>query len=132
MKYIDKLAWIELQNRKVLSTRSKGKDVYYIPGGKREPGESDHEALVREIEEELSVTLDAASLEYVGTFQAQAHGHATGIEVKMTCYKGAFAGTIAASSEIEEVVWLTHADRFRSSQTDVLIFDWLKEQGLID
>ncbi|WP_242926835.1 NUDIX hydrolase [Pontibacter vulgaris] len=132
MKLIDKLAWIEIQSRKVLSTRSQGKDVYYIPGGKRETGETDHQALIREIQEELTITLRADSLKYLGTFQAQAHGHATGIEVKMTCYTGLFEGTITASSEIEEVVWLTYADRFKSSQTDVLIFDWLKEQDLID
>lgn len=57
MKIIDKLAYLHLQNGKILSTRSKGKDTYYIPGGKREAGESDHAALIREIKEELSVDL---------------------------------------------------------------------------
>lgn len=36
---IDKIAWIHLENGAILSSRSRGKDVYYIPGGKREPGE---------------------------------------------------------------------------------------------
>jgi 8-oxo-dGTP pyrophosphatase MutT (NUDIX family) len=39
--------------REILSTKSKGK--YYIPGGKRENGESDEQTLIREIAEELSV-----------------------------------------------------------------------------
>ena len=39
--YIDKLAFIDLKDRKVLETKSKGKDVWYIPGGKREGSESD-------------------------------------------------------------------------------------------
>jgi hypothetical protein len=43
MKYIDKLAWIHIVDRQILSTRSKGKDTYYIPGGKREGDESDHD-----------------------------------------------------------------------------------------
>lgn len=30
---IDKLAWIYLKDRRVLSTRSVDKDVYYLPGG---------------------------------------------------------------------------------------------------
>jgi len=38
---IDKLAFIEIQSNHILSTRSFGKDKYYIPGGKREPGETD-------------------------------------------------------------------------------------------
>ena len=57
MDLIDKIAWIYLKDRKILSTRSKGKDVWYLPGGKREPGESDRETLIREIIEELSVSL---------------------------------------------------------------------------
>ncbi|NDL61148.1 NUDIX domain-containing protein [Phytoactinopolyspora sp. XMNu-373] len=63
---IDKIAWILLEAGTILSTRSKGKDVYYLPGGKREPGESDLEALVREIKEELSVDIAAASAVHFG------------------------------------------------------------------
>jgi 8-oxo-dGTP diphosphatase len=131
MKVIDKLAWIELQEQRVLSTRSRGKDTYYLPGGKREAGEGDTEALVREIREELTVDLDVASIKFLGTFQAQAHGHADGVLVKMLCYTARYAGTLAASSEIEEVVWLTYADRDKVSPVDKLIFDWLKEKGML-
>jgi 8-oxo-dGTP diphosphatase len=46
---IDKLAWLRIKDKQVLGARSKGKDAYYIPGGKREPGESDEEALIREV-----------------------------------------------------------------------------------
>jgi len=44
---IDKLAYIHIVDRKILSTRSKGKTKYYIPGGKREAGETDWQALFR-------------------------------------------------------------------------------------
>jgi len=54
---IDKLAWLTFKDQQLLCARSHGKDIYYIPGGKREPGESDEAALIREIEEELAVTL---------------------------------------------------------------------------
>ena len=49
MTLIDKVAWIRLADGKILSTRSRGKDVYYLPRGKREPGETDVQTLVREI-----------------------------------------------------------------------------------
>ncbi len=131
MKLINKIAWIELQDGKILSTRSKGKDAYYIPGGKREAGESDQDTLLREIKEELSVAIQQDSIAYVGTFQAQAHGHATGTEVKMLCYTAQYTGNLAASAEIEEVVWLRYRDRDQVSPVDKLIFDWLFQQGLL-
>ncbi len=33
---IDKIALIKIKNGQVLSTKSKGKNKYYFPGGKRE------------------------------------------------------------------------------------------------
>lgn len=47
MKLIDKIALLYLVDGKLLSTRSKGKDKYYIPGGKREGDETDQETLIR-------------------------------------------------------------------------------------
>jgi 8-oxo-dGTP pyrophosphatase MutT (NUDIX family) len=89
---IDKIAWILLEDGKILSTRSRGKDVYYLPGGKREPGESDLDTLVREIDEELAVAIVATSAAHFGTFQAQAHMHADGVTVQMTCYTAQYHG----------------------------------------
>lgn len=131
MTLIDKIAWIHLRDRRVLSTRSAGKDVYYLPGGKREPGESDVETLVREIREELSVEIDAPTAAHFGTFEAQAHGHSEGITVRMTCYTAEFTGELAPASEIAELTWLTMSDRNSISPVDKLIFDHLHTSGLL-
>ena len=85
MTIIDKIAWIRLEGGAILSSRSRGKDVYYLPGGKREPGESDIDTLVREIHEELSVLISPDTIKHAGTFHAQAHGHPEGTMVRMTC-----------------------------------------------
>jgi 8-oxo-dGTP diphosphatase len=122
---IDKIAWIYLENGAILSSRSRGKDVYYIPGGKREPGEGDMDTLVREIREELSVTIAAGSVQHLGTFQAQAHGHRVGTLVRMTCYTAEYQGVLQPNSEVEEITWLTHSDRDRVSPVDQIIFDHL-------
>lgn len=126
---IDKVAWLELAEGRILSTRSRGKDVYYLPGGKREPGESDVDTLVREVEEELAVAIDPVTAVHEGTFRAQAHGHTAGVEVVMTCYSATYEGIPAASSEIEEIRWLTYEDRALVSPVDQLIFDHLHETG---
>ncbi|MBK1895992.1 NUDIX hydrolase [Chryseobacterium paridis] len=131
MKTIDKLAWIEIKDKSILSTKSYGKEKYYIPGGKREAGETDEQALIREIYEELSVTIDHNSLNYIGTFEAQAHGHPEGVKVRMTCYSGNYLGELKASSEIEEIRWLTYSDKDKISDVDKLIFDHLKQNNNI-
>nr|WP_042194902.1 NUDIX domain-containing protein [Kibdelosporangium sp. MJ126-NF4] len=129
---IDKIAWIHLDNGRILGTRSRGKDVYYLPGGKREPGETDIDTLTREIDEELAVTIDRATAAHLGTFQAQAHGKAEGVIVRMTCYTAEHKGTPTASNEIAEVIWLGYGDRDRVAAVDQIIFDHLHEGGLLD
>ncbi|WP_233224021.1 hypothetical protein [Amycolatopsis sp. CA-128772] len=47
----------------------------------------------------------------------------------MTCYTAGYRGTLAASSEIDEIVWLGYADRGRVSPVDQLIFDQLRAAG---
>ncbi|GAA4016364.1 NUDIX domain-containing protein [Hymenobacter fastidiosus] len=131
MTSIDKIAWLYLADGQLLSTRSYGKDRYYIPGGKREAGETDEQTLRREIREELTVDLDPASLRYVGTFEAQAHGHPTGLLVRMTCYYAHYQGILQPAAEIEEMVWLTYRHRPEVSPVDQLIFDWLRNQQLL-
>ncbi|HEY5745025.1 MAG TPA: NUDIX domain-containing protein [Chryseolinea sp.] len=131
MKVIDKLAWIELKDKQILSTRSFGKDKYYIPGGKREAGESDVDALCREIREELSVQLDVATIDFVGVFEAQAHGQPEGTTVRMTCYRASYSGTLATAAEIEEMRWLRFGDKDKVAPVDILIFDFLKERDLM-
>jgi 8-oxo-dGTP diphosphatase len=126
---IDKIALLHVVDGRILSTRSRGKDVYYLPGGKREPGETDAETLVREIREELAVAIAPESIAAAGTFEAQAHGHATGTVVRMTCFTAEYTGTPEASSEIEEIAWLGYADREKVSAVDKIIFDHLHQTG---
>lgn len=131
MKEIDKIAFIYLKNSKILSTLSKGKDTYYIPGGKRENNETDEQTLIRECKEELTIDIKKETIKYYGTFEAQAHGKAEGILVKMTCYLADFEGEIKANSEIEKIEWLDYHDLDKISPVDKLIFKDLKDKKLL-
>ena len=132
MHLIDKLAWIEIQDNRILLTRSYGKDKYYIPGGKRELGETDEQALTREISEELSVAIDESSLKFVGIFEAQAHGQPEGVFVKMTCYSGGYTGELKASAEIKAIRWFAYSDKDQVVGVDKLIFDHLHQNALLE
>lgn len=129
MREVDKIAFIKIKNGQILSTKSKGKSKYYIPGGKRELGETDEQTLVREILEELSVKIKTNTIEYVGTFKAQSDGAKEGVLVKMTCYKAEYECVLKASSEIEEIKWLNYKDLEIVSEVDKIIFGFLKGIG---
>jgi 8-oxo-dGTP pyrophosphatase MutT (NUDIX family) len=128
---IDKLAWVRLENGAVLTARSRNRDRYYLPGGKREAGETDHQALAREIREELRVELLPATLQPVGEFVAPAHGQPAGTSVRMRCFAGDYTGQLTPAAEIEEIAWLTYADRGKVSEVTALIFDFLHAEGLL-
>ena len=132
MKEIDKIALLYLKDGKILSTLSKGKDTYYIPGGKRETGETDEETLIRECKEELSIDIKKDTIKYYGSFSAQAHGKAEGILVKMTCYMADFDGKLKASSEIQEIRWLNYSDLDKISPVDKLIFEDLHNKNYLN
>jgi 8-oxo-dGTP diphosphatase len=129
--FIDKIALIRIVDGQILGTRSKGKELYYLPGGKRDPGETDTETLIREIEEELSVQIKPETVVHFGNFEAQADGKAEGIVVKMACYTADYDGELRPASEIDELEWLSYKDRDRASRVVQIIFDHLHEKNLL-
>ena len=120
--YVDKLAYIFIQDGKILVSLSKGKDTWYIPGGKREAGESDQEALIREVEEELTVNLIFDTIKKYGVFEAQAHGKPEGTIVRMTCYTADFEGQLQPSAEIDKLDFFNYSRKLETSPVDHLIF----------
>jgi 8-oxo-dGTP diphosphatase len=126
MVSIDTVAWVRLESGRILCARPRGKDIFYIPGGKREGAESDLQTLLREIAEELTVALLPETVTHVGTYEAD---QPDGAVVRMSCYAGDYAGTLAASSEIDELAWFSYADRPRVPAVDQLLFDDLKASG---
>ena len=130
--YIDKLAFIEIRDRKVLETLSFGKDKWYIPGGKRIEGETDEQALIREVLEELAVDVIPETIKYYGTFEAVAHGKPEGTFVRMTCYRASYKGVLTPSMEVEKMDRFDYSKKEMTSPVDHLIFDDLKNKDLID
>ncbi|RUT35672.1 NUDIX domain-containing protein [Paenibacillus zeisoli] len=132
MRVIDKIAWIHLRNGQILCARSKGQDTYFLPGGKRDPGESDADTLAREIAEELSVRIEKETIHFFGVFEARAHGKSEDIMVRMTCYTANYSGMHTPASEIEEIAWLNYKDLHKVSQASQLIFEQLFAMKWLD
>ena len=123
----EKLAWVLIRQGRVLVTRNQGRDLFYFPGGMREPGESDAQALVREIDEELQVAIDEATMAHVVTVRAR--GDASTADMRMICYPAEHLGELVPDHEIAELAWLAYADRDQVSPPDQLVLDALHAAG---
>lgn len=129
--FIDVVAWICVVDGRILTARSTGKDLFYIPGGKREAGESDVETLIREVKEELTVDIVAESAEHFKTYHTQAHAQPDGVMVRMACYTADHRGTAEPVAEIAEIEWMSYSDRDRTAQADRDLFDDLVAAGML-
>jgi 8-oxo-dGTP diphosphatase len=103
------VGWIHIEDGRLLNVRSAGRDAFYMPGGKIEPGESLAEALVREVREELRLSLEPATLTEIMIVYAPAHGAADTL-LRMHCFTGSAGGRPTPSREIEELSWFGLAD----------------------
>jgi 8-oxo-dGTP pyrophosphatase MutT (NUDIX family) len=85
----------------LLVAKSAAPHVFFLPGGKPEPGESHTETLQRELGEELGVAcVDLDHLLEVRRPAALEH-----VPMHMTVYRGQLLGRPARASEIASVRW---------------------------
>ena len=108
-KRIIKAGLCLMRDGQVLLARSGGETHFQSPGGKIEPGESDSDALIREGQEEMAVTLVPDSAAHMATFEAKAAGRGNML-VEVWLYSGTVDSTPKASSEIVELVWQSPAE----------------------
>ena len=132
VKVIDKLGLITLSQRKIAMVRSHNKSLFYIPGGKREQGETDEQALIREIDEELTLSLEPSSIQFYGEFVGLADGKQDGSQVRIRCFFADYKGTPTPAAEIAELAWFNCHDLSHCSSTAITILSKLKQDNLID
>ncbi|WP_178124443.1 NUDIX hydrolase [Nocardia cyriacigeorgica] len=126
-------ALAHISDRRLIQTRSVGKEVFYMAGGKIDPGETPVEALRREVREELGVGVTDVS--ELGVFHAEAYGHTPGTRLQMTCFTADLTGDPTPTSEIAELRYFTvseYAAMRHVAPGSMLVFEHLHELGLID
>lgn len=134
-RFFASVAYIVIMDRKLLLVRSKGKKAFYMPGGKLEAGETDAQALAREVAEEISLTLDQATLSLFGVFTAAAYGEGEGVTVELRVYSGEHSGDVRIGSEIEASAYFTRDEYFRMPETAPavrLLFNALRKRGVVE
>jgi len=121
---VEKVAWILVRDDKILAARNDGRTLFYLPGGQREPGETDAQTLTREIWEELTVRLDPRTLTLVGSCVTQRDGRSD--TFRMIAYTADYAGDLQPASEIAEIAWFGYADYDRVTPAAQHFFDQLR------
>lgn len=122
-----------VRDRRLLQTRSAGASVFYMAGGKLDPGENAEQALHREIREELGVGLREVA--EIGVFESVAYGHPAGTRLHMTCFHADPTGEPRPSGEIAELGWFTVAEYAAQPEFapgSMLVFEHLHSLGVID
>lgn len=98
--------WVHRQGDQVLAVRPHGSEVFFLPGGMPEPGESYAEAAAREVREETGMTVDPADLREIRRIEDDAYGR-PGFRVRLVCFEGPGTGAaVPGEDEIAEIVWL--------------------------
>jgi 8-oxo-dGTP pyrophosphatase MutT (NUDIX family) len=128
---IRKLAWISVTGRRLLCVRSRGREAFYVPGGKPEPGEDDVTALTREIAEELGIALVAETIRPHGIFEAPADGK-PGSSVRIETFLATGLGVPVPQAEIEEIRLVGASDPLPVSAATRLILARLEADNVID
>ncbi len=96
---------------RVLNVRKRGTDSLMLPGGKHEAGEDPRDTAVREIAEELGLTLTRDELQPLGVFRAAA-ANEPGHIVEATVFAHALvpgAADATPRAEIEHLEWVDPA-----------------------
>lgn len=133
-KLIRKAALLLFKDDKVLLARSKkNAEVFYMLGGKFEPGESDEECLRREVMEEIGCEIVPGSLEFLHEFEAVPHGKGKeDILLVERVYKGKIIGEPVAQSEVAEIRYFdTSIDKKHLTPMSEQILGWLKQRDYI-
>lgn len=123
-------ALFDRDGRILLARRPEGKQLaglWEFPGGKIDPGETPEEALVRELAEELSITVKEAQLEPL-TFASFTYPD---FHLLMPLYGcKSWSGTIHPG-EGQAIAWVEAARlrNYPAPPADLPLFDWLRDQA---
>lgn len=96
---------------RVLVVRKHGTTRFMQPGGKPEAGETPAQTLIRELDEELSLQVDEADLEPLGTFVSAAANEPGHRVIADAFALRAEPGDVVVQAELAELRWLEPGDR---------------------
>jgi 8-oxo-dGTP diphosphatase len=101
---VTKVGLALVRDGRVLLVRRHNDPWLILPGGKHQAGETDVQALERELREELSCQLVVSTARYLGEFVDELVDDAAR-SVRIRLYAGSVVGTPEPAAEIGEAIW---------------------------
>lgn len=121
-----------VRERRVLMVTARDREVYYMPGGKIDDGETAAEAAAREALEEVALDLPPDELEELFEVVVQAHGEPDGRLVRMRVFRAETDAAPEASAEVGALHWVSTADLHRCPPAGAEVLRRLAASGVID
>tara|TARA_R110000787_G_scaffold215191_5_gene324325 strand:- start:2111 stop:2497 length:387 start_codon:yes stop_codon:yes gene_type:complete len=117
---------LETKDKAIMLVRVRDNDLWYLPGGTIEDGETPPDTLIREIAEELNVRIDEASVGFERVVVGPALGRAG--DVELNCFRARWAGDMRATAEVSEVAYLGFDQRDRMAPAVRILVEQLQSE----
>ncbi|GAN69348.1 NUDIX hydrolase [Acetobacter orleanensis] len=89
----------------ILLVRKHGSRVFMQAGGKIDAGETAVQAVTRELNEELGITVTLKEDDFLGSFTAPA-ANEPGYLIQAEVFQMVLSAPVAAQAEIAEIIWV--------------------------
>jgi 8-oxo-dGTP diphosphatase len=120
-------AAVVVDGRLLLVSKRAAPDVFYLPGGKPEPGEGPLACVLREVREELGCSLHEPEL-FLDVHERAA---LEGVDMHMTVYQAGLIGTPTPSTEIAVLTWWPEKPVTLAPAVDLHVIPTLQRDGLL-
>jgi 8-oxo-dGTP pyrophosphatase MutT (NUDIX family) len=134
MKQLKTAGLVVIQNGKLLLALSRNKNAWYLPGGKTDEGETSVAALIRELREELNISISPKDLVFYTHITAPAFGEMQDLVMEQDCFLHELYTNPLPGAEIRELKYFSRRDYIREVQVPgvVLLMEKLIADKLMD
>jgi 8-oxo-dGTP diphosphatase len=120
-------AAVVVGGRLLLVSKRAAPDVFYLPGGKPEPGETPLACVLREVHEELRCAIHQPEV----FLEVHAPGALEGVDMHMTVYRADLIGTPTRTAEIAALTWWPEQLVTLAPAVDLHVIPTLQRSGLL-